>query len=129
LIWRKRRATDRCLFERPFRLHREADGDFGRAVENLNQMIAEQASELALRTRFGNQFDPAITSPASGTDDIGFLHGQNDYHPTPMIPTEAAANKSPSCRAIVTWRDGRAAIHPPARPTIAPGRRLSETKR
>jgi hypothetical protein len=72
-----------ALFERLFRLHRETDGDFGRAVEHLNQVIAEQASELALRSRLGDQFDPAIAGPAFGTDDIGFLHGQTIITPCP----------------------------------------------
>jgi len=43
-----------------------------------------------------------------------------------MIPTEAAANKPPVCRAVVTWRDGRAAIHRPARSPFAPDRRLQK---
>jgi hypothetical protein len=35
-------------FERLFGLDREAEGDFRRAVEDLKQMIAEQAAILAL---------------------------------------------------------------------------------
>jgi hypothetical protein len=61
--------------ERLFGLNREADGDFGRAVENLKQMVAKQATILAPWSTHGNQFNPAVTGIAFGAGNIGLLHG------------------------------------------------------
>jgi hypothetical protein len=40
-------------------------------------MIANQAAKLVLVSLFGNQFDPAITGVALGTDNIGLSHFAN----------------------------------------------------
>ena len=61
-------------FECLFGLDREAERNFRRPVENLKEMIAEQATELALGPGSGCQFDPAISGLAFGTGDVGFPH-------------------------------------------------------
>jgi hypothetical protein len=62
------------LLEYLLGLYREADGYFGRAVENLKEMIADQTTELARGPRLGSQFNPAVTGAALGAGDIGLSH-------------------------------------------------------
>ena len=57
-----------------FGLDREPISYFDCAVESLKQMFAEQATKLARWPPFGNQFNPAVASPALGTGDIGLSH-------------------------------------------------------
>jgi hypothetical protein len=64
-----------------FRLDCEAEGNFRRAVEDLQQMIAEQAAVLALGAANGIQFNAAIAGIAFGADDVG------PSHPAYMPPT------------------------------------------
>jgi hypothetical protein len=73
------------LLERPFRLDREADGDFGRAVEYFQDMIAQQAPILAPGPLAGGQFNPAVAGVALGTGDIAFLHPRNMRHQTSVF--------------------------------------------
>lgn len=65
------------LLEGLFRLHRQTDRDFRRAIEHLEHLIAEQAAELAFAAVAARQFDPPIAGAAIRADDIGFLHGAN----------------------------------------------------
>jgi hypothetical protein len=58
-------------------LYRKADGDFGRAVENLKEVVADQTMKLALHSVFGREFDPAVASVALGTNGIGLSHFAN----------------------------------------------------
>ena len=58
-------------------LHREADGDLRRPVENFKQMIAQQAAEFAGGPRAAREFDAAIAGIAVGADDVGFFHVAN----------------------------------------------------
>lgn len=51
-------------------LNREADRDFGLAVEHLEKMTAEQAMKLALGAADRAQFDTPIAGVAFGTGDI-----------------------------------------------------------
>jgi hypothetical protein len=51
-----------------------ANGDFARAVENLEEMIAEQATKLAFGSDPGNQLYPAIAGLALGAGDLGLSH-------------------------------------------------------
>jgi len=62
------------LAERLFGLNREADDYLGRTVENLKKMVAGQATELAFSPSTGIQFNAAIASATSRTDDIGLSH-------------------------------------------------------
>jgi len=73
----KRPPTAAALLKCLFRLNREANSDLGRAVENLKQMVAQQAAILAPRSTYGNQFNAAVAGIAFGTGDIGLLHGGN----------------------------------------------------
>jgi hypothetical protein len=45
-----------------------------RAIEGLKQIVAHQATKLALGYRPGIEFDPPITSTAFETSDIGLFH-------------------------------------------------------
>src|ERR1700761_8596978 len=74
---RRRRALFQRLLERLFRLHGQANGDLGGAIENFKQLIAQQTAELALYAVTARQFDAAITGTAIRTDDVGFLHDAN----------------------------------------------------
>ena len=65
------------LLECLFGLHRQADGDLGGAVENLEHMIAQQAAELAFGAVTARQFDPPIARAAIRADDVGFSHVKN----------------------------------------------------
>jgi hypothetical protein len=60
--------------ERLFGLDREAEGNFRRTVENLQDMIAEQAPVLALGAAYGIQFNAAVAGIAFGTGDVGPSH-------------------------------------------------------
>ena len=72
------RPGDRSeLLERLFGLDREADGDVGLAVEDLKQVTAEQAMELALGAPLGHQLDAPVAGIALGTGDVGFPHARN----------------------------------------------------
>jgi hypothetical protein len=57
-------------------LHREADGDLGRPIENLKHVIAQQAAEFAGGSRAAREFDAAIAGIAVGADDVGFFMGR-----------------------------------------------------
>jgi hypothetical protein len=70
----KRKTRLVVLLEYLLGLYREADGYFGRAVENLKEVAADQTTELALYSLLGCQFDPGVTSIALGTGDIGLSH-------------------------------------------------------
>ena len=58
-------------------LHREADGDLDRPVENFKHVIAQQAAEFAGASRAACEFDAPVAGVAVGADDIGFFHGAN----------------------------------------------------
>lgn len=60
-----------------FGLHREADGDFGRPVENLEEVIARQTAELAGGSLAAGEFNAAIAGTALRTDDVGLFHVAN----------------------------------------------------
>lgn len=60
--------------ERLFGLDREAEGNLRRTVENLQDMIAEQAPVLALGAAYGIQFNAAVAGIAFGTGDVGPSH-------------------------------------------------------
>jgi hypothetical protein len=64
------------LFKYLSGLDREPKGYFGFAVENLKDVVAEQASEFTFWAAYGNQFNPAVASLAFGTGDIGLFHGR-----------------------------------------------------
>jgi hypothetical protein len=63
-------------FEGLFGLNREADGHVGFAVEYLDDVIAQQAAELALGPLAGNQFDPSVPRVALRTAEVGLSHTQ-----------------------------------------------------
>jgi hypothetical protein len=73
----KRKTRLVVLLEYLLGLYREADGYFGRAVENLKEVAADQTTELALYSLLGCQFDPGVTSIALGTGDIGLSRFAN----------------------------------------------------
>jgi hypothetical protein len=58
-------------------LHREADGDLGRPVENFKHVIAQQAAEFAGGSRAACELNAAIAGIAVGADDVGFFHVAN----------------------------------------------------
>ena len=60
-----------------FGLHREADGNFCRPVENLQDVIAEQTAKLTDRPLATGEFDAPVAGTAIRTDDIGFFHVAN----------------------------------------------------
>jgi hypothetical protein len=62
------------LLKRLFRLHRQADGDFARAIEHFEYLVAQETAELAFDAMTARQFDPPVTGAAIRTDDVGFLH-------------------------------------------------------
>jgi hypothetical protein len=71
-------------FKYLFGMDREADGYAGFAIENLKEMVAERATELALGPGLGGQFNAAVASLALWTDDIRLFHGRVELpHPRP----------------------------------------------
>jgi hypothetical protein len=60
-----------------FGLDRETDRNFGATVENLKDMIAEQTVKLAPDSLLGNQLEPAVSSFAFGTSEVGLSHVRN----------------------------------------------------
>ena len=69
-------ARYRVLIEYPVGLHREANGHFGRAIENLKNVIADQATEFAFGPGLGRQFDAAIAGLAVQTGEVGLSHAR-----------------------------------------------------
>src|SRR5262249_44059312 len=55
----------------------ETNEHFEGAVENLKDVIAAQATILALLALTGGQDDATISGSAIGTDDVGFPHRPN----------------------------------------------------
>jgi hypothetical protein len=53
---------------------READRYFGRAIEDLEYVVAKQASILALPSLAGIQLNTAVAGMAFGACHIGLLH-------------------------------------------------------
>jgi len=72
-----RLGSFKCLFG----LDREPEGNFRRAVEDLKEMIAEQAAILAPGATNGIQFNAAVAGIAFGTGYVG------SSHPAYMPPT------------------------------------------
>jgi hypothetical protein len=72
----------RRLLKRFFRLHRKSNRDFGCAVENLDQLIAQQTAELAFAAATARQLDAAVAGAAIRADDVGLLH---DAHMDPAL--------------------------------------------
>ena len=76
------RLSRRCLsksrlstsFEYLFRLNRQTEGYFTRAIEYLKDMIADHATIFTCSPVPGIQFNSAVASPAFGTDDVGPSH-------------------------------------------------------
>ena len=104
LFWRRRAAAPlrgvgelvRTLtrlgsFECLFGLDREAERNFRRPVENLKEMIAEQATELALGAANGIQFNAAVAGIAFWTDYVG------PSHRAYMPPTAGR------CKPVAPW--------------------------
>jgi len=58
-------------------LHREADGNLGRAVENFKDVIAQQTAKFAGGPRAACELDAPIAGTAARADDIGFFHTAN----------------------------------------------------
>jgi hypothetical protein len=58
-------------------LHREADGDLGRAVENFKHVITQQTAELASGAPAAGELNAPIACIATRTDNIGFFHLAN----------------------------------------------------
>jgi hypothetical protein len=58
-------------------LHREADGDLGRAVKNFKQVIAQQAAKFAGGARATGELNAPIAGIATWTDDVGLFHVAN----------------------------------------------------
>jgi hypothetical protein len=67
---RKTKSPGLALLEYLLGLDCEADGYFGRAVENLKEMAADEATELALGPRPGGQFNAAVARMTFGTSDV-----------------------------------------------------------
>lgn len=76
-IWRS--------LERPLGLDRETDGYFGRSVENLKDVIAEQTPVLALGPLAGCQFNSAVSGVALRTGNIAFFHTANMHRDRPVF--------------------------------------------
>src|SRR5271163_1798021 len=116
--WNRREArlSFGVHFEGSFRLHGQADRNIARAIERLQDMIAEQAAELAFGAGSGSQFDAAITGMAVGTGNVGLFHfesmprGQTAFQP-------ALNTKYSACVRKPTIRKPDLPINP-ARPQI-----------
>jgi hypothetical protein len=95
------------LFEGLFGLNSEADGDLGRTVENLKDVIAEQATELALGSRSGSQLDAAVARVTFRTGDVGLSHAPGicracERFSSPPVCHDQLTNDSTACPAIST---------------------------
>ena len=79
----------------PFGLHCETERHFVRSVENLEQVVAHQATELAPGAGPRHQFDAAVAGPTIGTGDIGFSHGrENNTLTTVVLPGRCAGREA-----------------------------------
>jgi hypothetical protein len=55
-------------------LDSQTDCNVNATVENLKDMIAKQATELAPGSFFGNQFDTPVASFTLGANEVGLSH-------------------------------------------------------
>jgi len=62
------------LFKQLFRRNREPIDDFGRAIEDFENRVAEWATDRAFASAPRHQFDPAEAGLARGADHIAFSH-------------------------------------------------------
>jgi hypothetical protein len=65
------------LFKCLLGLNGKADGNFGRAIENFEKLIAEQTAVLTLDSRACGQFDAAIAGVAVRAGNVRFSHPGN----------------------------------------------------
>src|SRR5260370_33877023 len=63
-----------ALLEYLFRRDRQPIGDLSGAVEDFQQMVAQRAAKLALRSAPGTKLDAAEACTAFATDDVAFSH-------------------------------------------------------
>jgi hypothetical protein len=94
--------ADGELFEGLFGLNREADGDLGRTVENLKDLIAEQATELALGSWSGSQLNAAVAGVTFRTGDVGLSHApgicrDRERFSSPTVCHNQLTNDSKTC--------------------------------
>jgi len=82
-----------------FGLDREANSDFVGAIENLKQVAAGQATELAPSAGPRHQFDATVAGAALGTGDVGLPHGRKSNITIPVVYRVAAF-----CRAACAKR-------------------------
>lgn len=71
---RKSKGPGSALLEYLLRLDREAQRDFGRSVESLEEVATDQAMEFAHGPRLRGQFNAAVAGAAFGTGHVGFSH-------------------------------------------------------
>jgi hypothetical protein len=59
----------------------ETDGNLSTAFHNLEDVIAEQTAVIAPDSLLRNQLEPAVSSFALRTSDVGFSHVANEASP------------------------------------------------
>jgi hypothetical protein len=70
-----------------FGLDGKAKRNFARAIEKLNDMVANEAAKLAPLARPGCQFNPAISGTALRTGGVGLPHDGKNTTTTPVVYT------------------------------------------
>ena len=68
-----------------FGLDGKAKRNFARAIEKLNDMVANEAAKLAPLARPGCQFNPAISGTALRTGGVGLPHDGKNTTTTPAV--------------------------------------------
>jgi hypothetical protein len=63
-----------ALAQYSFGLNRQPKRHLGGAVENFEQVIAGETTELASGPVLGDEFDTPIAGATFGTGEIGFFH-------------------------------------------------------
>src|SRR5579871_3859483 len=85
LLWglgaNSRDAGRSRLFEHFFRSDRQAVGDIGRAVEYLDNIVAQRTAIFAGHSRSRGEFDPAEAGFTLGADDVASSHDGIMYEP------------------------------------------------
>jgi hypothetical protein len=71
-----------------------------RSVENLEQVVARQATELAPGAGSRHQFDAAVAGPTIGTGDIGLSHGREGNTLTMVVLPGRCAGREAAQRGL-----------------------------
>src|SRR5215472_635832 len=96
------RSTSPNLFEQFLRRDSEPVRDFGRAIEDLDDMVAQGAMKLARMSAPRVKLDAAEAGVAFGTDHVAFSHGRRLCPTMVTVPRRTRFTKTRMLARVAT---------------------------